>query len=174
MRPTRNAPSGPSHGMSLTINAARSADDAQNIGIILAVRAQHDGLDLHFVIPALGKQRADRAVGQAAGENFLFRRTAFAFEVAAGELARGGGFFAVIHGQREKLLAGFGLGRGDGGHETMVSPSWTVTAPSACLASFPVSMMICLSPSWAVIFSGIIFAFPLPPRNFSESRTFRD
>ena len=75
------------------------------------------GLDLHFVIPALGKERADRAVGEAAGENFLFGRTAFALEVTAGEFSGGGGLFAVINGQREKILAGLGLGRGDGGHD---------------------------------------------------------
>ena len=38
---------------------------------------------------------------------------------------------------------------------TMVSPNCTVTAPSACLASFPVSIWICLSPTWAVTCSGI-------------------
>ena len=42
---------------------------------------------------------------------------AFAFEVAAGELAGRGRFFAVIDREREKILAGFGLGRGDRGHE---------------------------------------------------------
>ena len=80
-----------------------SADDAQNVRIVFAVRAQHDGLDLDFVVPALGKQRADGAVGEAAGENFLFGRAAFALEVTAGKLAGGGGFFAVIDGQREKI-----------------------------------------------------------------------
>src|SRR2546426_5942672 len=52
----------------------------------------------------------------------------------------------------------------------MVSPNWTVTAPSACLASFPVSIMICLSPTGAVALSDIVCYPPLPPRNFSESR----
>ena len=93
------------------------ADDAQNIGIVFAIRAQQHGLDLDFVIPALGEQRADRAVGEAAGENFLFSRPAFALEIAAGEFAGCRRFFAVIHGQREKVLAFLGFGRGDRRHE---------------------------------------------------------
>ena len=93
------------------------ADDAQNIGIVFAVRAQEHGLDLDFVIPALRKERADRTVGEAAGENFLFGRPAFALEVAAGEFAGGGRFFAVVHGEREEVLAFLGLGRGHGGHD---------------------------------------------------------
>ncbi len=93
------------------------ADDAQNIGIILAVRAQEHGLHLDLVIPALRKERADRAVGETAGENFFFRRPAFALEIAAGELAGRRRFFAVIHGEREEVLAFFGLRRGHGGHD---------------------------------------------------------
>ena len=51
------------------------------------------------------------------GENFLFGRTAFAFEITAGEFSGGGRFFAVIHGEREEILAGLGFGGGDGGDE---------------------------------------------------------
>src|ERR1017187_8522456 len=39
---------------------------------------------------------------------------------------------------------------------TMVSPIWTLTAPSACLASLPVSMMRDLSPTGAVTLSGCV------------------
>ena len=92
------------------------ADDAQNIGIVLAIRAEEHGLDLNFVIPALRKERANRTVGKAAGEDFLFRRTAFAFEVAAGEFTGSGRLFAVVHGEREEVLAFLGLGRGHGGN----------------------------------------------------------
>ena len=65
---------------------APSADDAEDVGIVFAVGAEDDGLDLDFVVPAFGKQRADRPVGEAAGEDFLFGRTAFALEVAAREI----------------------------------------------------------------------------------------
>ena len=65
----------------------------------------------------LGKSgRMGRSV-EPAGEDFLFGGTAFALEVAAGEFAGGGGFFAVIHGQGEEVLAFLGLGGGDGGHD---------------------------------------------------------
>ena len=87
------------------------------IRIVFAIGAENDGLDLHFVVPALGEQRADGPVGEPAGENFLLGRTAFAFEVAAGELARRGGLFPVIHGQGKEVLAFLGLGGGHGGHD---------------------------------------------------------
>ena len=74
-------------------------------------------MHLHFVVPALGKQRTDRAVGEAAGENFFFRRTAFAFEVAAGKPAGRSGLLAVIHGQREEVLAFLGLDGRNGGDD---------------------------------------------------------
>ena len=93
------------------------AEDAQNIGVVFAVRAQQHGLHLHFVIPALRKKRADRAVGETAGEDFLFRRTAFAFEVAAGEFSSRRRFFAVVNSQWKKVLAFLGFRRGHGGHE---------------------------------------------------------
>ena len=94
-----------------------SADDGEDVRIVFAVGAEEDALDLDFVEPAFGKERADGAVGQAAGEDFLFRGASFAFEVAAGEFAGGGGFFAVIHREREEILAGLGLAGGDGGDE---------------------------------------------------------
>ena len=93
------------------------ADEREHIRVVLAIGAEHDALDLDFVEPALGEERADGAVDEAAGEDFLFGRAAFAFEVAAGELAGRSGFFAVIHGEREEFLACLGLGGGDGGDE---------------------------------------------------------
>src|SRR6266516_178061 len=39
---------------------------------------------------------------------------------------------------------------------TLVSPSCTVTAPSARLANLPVSMVSCFSPTWVITFSGIM------------------
>ena len=93
------------------------ADDAEYVGVVLAVGAENDGLHLHFIVPALGKERANRTVGKPAGENFLFRRAAFAFEVAAGEHARRRGFFAVVNGQGEKVLPFLGLGGGHRSHD---------------------------------------------------------
>jgi hypothetical protein len=66
--------------------------------------------------PPFREQRTNRAIRQAAGQNFFFRRAPFAFEITAGELTRGGRFLAVIHGQGEEFLAGFGLAGGDSRH----------------------------------------------------------
>ena len=81
------------------------AVDGEDVGIVLAVRAEEHGDDLRVVEVALGEERAQRAVRHAAGEDFLFGGTAFALEVAAGELADRGRFFAVIDGEREPVLA---------------------------------------------------------------------
>ncbi len=95
----------------------RRADDAQDVGIVFAIRAEQNGLDLDFVVPAFGEQRTNRTIRQAAREDFLFRRTAFAFEVTAGEFAGGCRVLAVIDREREKVLAGLGLGSRDGGDD---------------------------------------------------------
>ena len=42
----------------------RGADDRQHIRVVLAIGAQHDALDLDFVIHALGKERPDRPVNE--------------------------------------------------------------------------------------------------------------
>jgi hypothetical protein len=94
-----------------------SADDAEDIGIIFSVGAEENALDLDLVVPTFGKQGSNGAIGQAAGEDFLFRGTPFAFEVATGETAGGGSFLAVIYRQGEKLLTCLGFGGGDGGHD---------------------------------------------------------
>ena len=40
------------------------ADDAEHVRIIFAVGAEQNALNLHFVVPALGKERTDGTVGQ--------------------------------------------------------------------------------------------------------------
>ena len=93
------------------------AEDAEDVGVVLAIRAEEDGLDLDFVEPTLGEQRPDGPVREAHGENFLLGGAPFALEVAAGELAAGSGLLAVVHGEREELLPFLGLHCGDGGGE---------------------------------------------------------
>ncbi|OQB91521.1 MAG: hypothetical protein BWX84_01366 [Verrucomicrobia bacterium ADurb.Bin118] len=92
------------------------AVDAEDVRVILAVGAEHDGLDLDFVVPAFGEERTDRAIRHAHGEDFLFGGAPFALEVAAREFARRGGFLPVIHGQGKEILAFPGFGGGHGGH----------------------------------------------------------
>ena len=74
-------------------------------------------MHLDFVIPSLRKQWTDGPVDEARGKNFLLGWAAFAFEVAARELTRRGGFLAVIHREREKILAFLCFGRADGGYD---------------------------------------------------------
>ncbi len=93
------------------------ANDAQDIRIVLAIRAQQHRLHLHFIIPAFGKQGSNGPVGQPAGEDFLFRGAPFPLEIPAGEFPSRCGFLAVIHRQREEILAFLGLGGGHGGHQ---------------------------------------------------------
>ena len=78
------------------------------------VRAEQQGLDLHLVEISLGEQRTDRTIRDAAGENFLLGRAAFALEETAGETPRGRGLFTVIDREREKVQAPPGLGRAAG------------------------------------------------------------
>ena len=50
---------------------------AINLGIVLAVGAEEDALDLNFIVPALGKERTNGPIGQAAGEDCVLGRPAF-------------------------------------------------------------------------------------------------
>ena len=59
--------------------------------------------DLRLVAPAGREERPDRAIDQAAGEHFLFRRLALALEEAAGDASRGVGVFAVVDRQRQEV-----------------------------------------------------------------------
>src|SRR5471032_902593 len=71
---------------------------------------------LRFTTPAMSEQRTDRAVDQAGNQRFLFGRTAFALEVAAGNAARGVIFFLVVDRERQEVDAlTRGLGRHHGG-----------------------------------------------------------
>src|SRR5262245_38704685 len=70
-------------------------DDAEHVRIVLAIGAQHDALHLDFVEPPFGKEWADRAIRQPAGENLLFRWTAFALKVAARKFPCGRSFFPI-------------------------------------------------------------------------------
>lgn len=76
----------------------RSAVDAENVGIVFTVCGEQDGDHLGIVKIAFGEKGAQRTVRHATGQDFLFRGTAFALEVAAGEHARRSGFFLVFHG----------------------------------------------------------------------------
>ena len=93
------------------------AVDRKDVGVVLAIGAQEECDDLCVVKVALRKERAQRTIGHARREDFLFGGTALAFEISAGEFANGGGFFFVFDGEREEVLAFLdGSGR-DGGDD---------------------------------------------------------
>ncbi|TXT32093.1 MAG: hypothetical protein FD131_655 [Rhodocyclaceae bacterium] len=87
----------------------RGADHRRDVGIDLGVDRQHVNDDLDFVVEAIREQRADRAIDQAAGQRFLFGRTAFALEETTGDTAGSVGLFLVIDGQRKEILARLGI-----------------------------------------------------------------
>ncbi len=66
--------------------------------------AEHGGNHLHFVLEAMREQRTNGPIDQAGNQGFLLGRAPFALEKPTGDLARGKGFFLVIHGQREEIL----------------------------------------------------------------------
>ena len=69
--------------------------------------------DLNFVEEAVRKERTDRTVDQAARQRFLFGRTTFTLEEAAGDLAGGVGLFNVVDREREEVLTGLRFLLGD-------------------------------------------------------------
>ena len=89
----------------------------KNIRIVLPVGTEKDGNDLCIVEIPLGEQRAERAVDHPAGENFFFRRAAFAAKIASGNPTHGGSLFLVFDGEGKEILAVLDLGGGDGGYD---------------------------------------------------------
>ena len=115
-KPTRAAPIGPLKGAPDKRQRGGGGDQREDVGIVLHVVRQHGDDDLGLVAPAVDEQRADRAVDQAGDQRFLFGRTAFALEIAAGNAARGVGLFLVVDGQRQEVDAfARRLGGDDGG-----------------------------------------------------------
>ncbi len=109
-----------------------------------AVDRHRDRDQLGLASPALGEQRAQRAVDHAGREGGLLARTTLAAEEAAGDLARGVHALFDIHRQRQEVdVALVACGRGA---RTIVSPAVTTTDPLACLASLPVSKLISVPP----------------------------
>ena len=91
-------------------------DHRKHIGLVHAVGGEQHARDLDLIEEPLGEERTDRAVDHAAGENLLGGGAAFAFDVAAGELACRGIFFPVVDLEREEVRSfarGAGAGRGE-------------------------------------------------------------
>src|SRR5476649_970313 len=85
------------------------ADHGGDVRIDLRVDRQHVDDDLDFVQVAFREQRTDRTIDQTRGQRFFFRRTSFALEETARDFTGSIGFFDVIDGQREEVLAWLGV-----------------------------------------------------------------
>ena len=95
----------------------RGTVDAEDVGIVLAVRAEQQADDLRLEEIILREERAQRTVGHARGEGFLLGGASFALEVTAGEFAGRGRLFLVIDSEREEVLPFAEFGGRDGAGE---------------------------------------------------------
>ena len=115
--PTRTPPRTWGNGRSEMASAAPAPHDGQRIGILLGIGRQDHGDDLGFVEKPFGEQRADRAINQPAGENFLFGGTSLALDKAARDLAGGVSVFAVVYREREESSSRFRIVSHAGGDQ---------------------------------------------------------
>ena len=75
----------------------------QHVAVVLPVAGQHERLHLDLVAEPIGPQRPDGAVHQPGGEDFLGGGPAFAFQEAAGELARRRHALAIVASQGKEV-----------------------------------------------------------------------
>ena len=77
----------------------------QDVGVVLPVAGDDEGLNLYFVVESFREEGADGPVHQPCGKDLFGRGAAFAFEEPARKLSRGRGSFAVVASQREEVDA---------------------------------------------------------------------
>ena len=82
---------------------------------VIRVHGEHGLDDLHLVAQRVRKQRAQRTVDDAAGEDGLGARTAFTAEERARDLAGGVHLLFNVDGQREEVVVLLRAGAGGGG-----------------------------------------------------------
>ena len=142
---TRTAPMGPANGMPESETAAEVPIMASTSGSF-SLSAEIDEVDdLDLVAEALGKQRAERAVDEAAGQRLLLVGPALPLEEASGDASARVGPLAIFDGEGEEVAAPpSGDREATTVESTMVPPQRTTTAPSACLATLPVSIEMAL------------------------------
>ena len=116
-RPTRTPAIVFSNGNLGERERRRGAGDGEHVGVVLGVGRQHERDDLRLVAPAGREERPDRPVDDAARQDFLFGRLAFALEEAAGNAPRRVGVFAVVDRQRQEVDALARVGRAAGRDE---------------------------------------------------------
>ena len=136
----RTAPIGPSNGMPEIISAAEAALIAStSCGFSWSAPSTVSD-DLGLVAEAVGERRAQRAVGEPAGEDRVLGRTALTTEERTGDLAGGVRTLLDVDRQGEEVDAGTHvLGGVGGGEHDGARRCWPTTAPWLCWASLPVS-----------------------------------
>ncbi len=98
-------------------DGAAGGDASEDVGIVLAVEGERVEVDLHLIHEALGEERAQGAIDQAGGEDFLVGGAAFALHEPAGELAGGGAALAVVDLERKEVDAFARVGADDGAED---------------------------------------------------------
>ena len=113
---------------------SRGADQRRNIGVDFRIDRHHVQDHLHFVVEAVGEQRANRPINQARGQHLFFRRTPLTFEEAAWDAPGRIRLLDIVDRQREKVLPGASLaGRHDRGqHHRIVHRNQHAAVGLAC------------------------------------------
>src|ERR1700730_4074500 len=83
----------------------RGPSDSENIGIVLAVRAEKHADYLGIVKIAFRKQRAKRTIRHSRSQRLHLGGTTFALEITTGKFSNRRRLLAVVNGKREKILA---------------------------------------------------------------------
>ena len=96
---------GPRNGVLARSSEAEAPIIEGTSGSLMPVGRDRPRLDLDLFAVPFGKERADRPVDQAGGQDFLVGGPPFALDEAAGKLARGVGLFTVVDGEREEVEA---------------------------------------------------------------------
>ena len=100
------------------LGGRRRGVDRQRVVGVLRVERQHRDDDLDLVAQAVDERRAQRPVDQAAGEDRVGARAAFAAEERAGDLADRVHPLFDVHREREEVEVLLGLlGRRGGGQQ---------------------------------------------------------
>ena len=87
------------------VEGGGGAGDGQGVGVVLHVRGEQQADHLGLAGVALREERPQRPVDHARGQDLLLVRPALALEEPAGDLARGVGVLAVVHGQGQEVHA---------------------------------------------------------------------
>ena len=116
-----DAGDGAGEGRLAGVQRVRRRDHRQHVGVVLLVGRDDVAEHLHFVLEALGEQRADGAVDDPAAQDLAVARPAFALDEAARNLAGGVGLLLVLDRQREERERALVVAHRDGREDHRVT-----------------------------------------------------